>query len=339
MDYPGEKLLIRLWETLAEKGIGSLFAPWQARRMGRAQIDTRRDELLTLAQAEKDAEGIRAGKLTYQDGEVMPASKPERRQLPDGRVEPILDAPALVQEVRRRQLHEEIRKEVNVAKAVAVAEDVLEQDKQEPPDATVNEDWLYSWRDYAGRVSSEELQDLWGRVLAGEVKNPGSYSLRTLEFLKGLSKSEAEIISRVAKFVIGGLIVRNKEEFLKRGGVRFSDLLFLQELGVLSGVESIGLTSEFTSRDQDKYVQYLFAHDKVVILEGDDPGYVVELSVYLVTSIGKEILKLAAFSVDADYLESVAKGLVCEKISVKIADWVQETAETGRYSNARRVDA
>lgn len=53
MDYPGEKLLTRLWETLAEKGIGSLFAPWQARRMGRAQIETRRDELLALAKLRK----------------------------------------------------------------------------------------------------------------------------------------------------------------------------------------------------------------------------------------------------------------------------------------------
>lgn len=339
MDYPGEKLLTRLWETLAEKGIGSLFAPWQARRMGRAQIETRREELLALAQAEKDAEGIRAGQLTYQGGEVIPTSDPEGRHLPDGRIEPVLDASALVLKVRENQLKDEIRKEVNVAKAISRAEEILEYDEQKPPDSSVNEDWLYSWRDYAGKVSSEELQDLWGRVLAGEVKNPGSYSLRTLEFLKGISKSEAEIISRVAKFVIDGLIVRKKEEFLERQGVRFSDLLFLQELGVLSGVESIGLTTKFSSRADDKYLQYLFAQDKVIILEGEDAGHVVQLSVYLVTSIGKEILRLASFSVDSDYLESVAKGLVSDKVSVKVADWIQETANYGRYSNERRIDA
>ena len=36
-------------------------------------------------------------------------------------------------------------------------------------------------------MSSEELQTLWGRTLAGEIKSPGSYSLRTLDFLKNLS--------------------------------------------------------------------------------------------------------------------------------------------------------
>ena len=55
MDLPGEKLVIKLWETLAEKGVGSLLSPWQAGRDGRARIEVRRQEILILAQAEKDA--------------------------------------------------------------------------------------------------------------------------------------------------------------------------------------------------------------------------------------------------------------------------------------------
>ena len=52
MDVPGEKLLIKLWETIADKGIGSLLKPWQMRREGRAAIGVCREELLALAQAE-----------------------------------------------------------------------------------------------------------------------------------------------------------------------------------------------------------------------------------------------------------------------------------------------
>ena len=33
MDYPGEKLLFKLWETLAEKGVGELLVPWQEKRL------------------------------------------------------------------------------------------------------------------------------------------------------------------------------------------------------------------------------------------------------------------------------------------------------------------
>lgn len=72
MDLPGEKLVIKLWETLAEKGIGSLLTPWQVKRDGRARNVVRREELLMLAQAEKDAADVRAGrKQLRSDGSLM----------------------------------------------------------------------------------------------------------------------------------------------------------------------------------------------------------------------------------------------------------------------------
>ncbi len=42
MDLPGEKLLIKMWETLVERGIGGLLTPWQTIREGRAMNEVRR---------------------------------------------------------------------------------------------------------------------------------------------------------------------------------------------------------------------------------------------------------------------------------------------------------
>ena len=50
MEFPGEKLIVKLWETLAEKGIGALLTPWQTVREGRARNEVRRLELLLLVQ-------------------------------------------------------------------------------------------------------------------------------------------------------------------------------------------------------------------------------------------------------------------------------------------------
>ena len=61
MNAPGEQLLIKLWETIADKGIGSLLKPWQKRREGKAEIELKRQELLVLAQTESDANLIRQG--------------------------------------------------------------------------------------------------------------------------------------------------------------------------------------------------------------------------------------------------------------------------------------
>ena len=62
MEFFGEKLVIKLWETLAEKGVGSLLSPWQTIREGKARNNLRREELLMLAQAEVDTADIRAGR-------------------------------------------------------------------------------------------------------------------------------------------------------------------------------------------------------------------------------------------------------------------------------------
>lgn len=61
----GEKLLIKLWETLAKDGVGSLASPWQIKREGKAHAEVRRDEMLTIAQAEVEVEQIKQGKRSY----------------------------------------------------------------------------------------------------------------------------------------------------------------------------------------------------------------------------------------------------------------------------------
>ncbi|MDE2903362.1 MAG: DUF2806 domain-containing protein [Chloroflexota bacterium] len=194
MKAPGEKLLIRLSDTIAS-AFGELLGPWQIRRTARAKADARRDQRLMLAQAARDANDILAGRKSLDVD----------RQLVAG---PGNDAPsatvALATAAQRSLMAQQMRAEVNVARAVLVAEDVLEDDPQEPPGRRVDDDWLHRWRESAGKVSIEELQDLWGRVLAGEIKSPGTFSLRTLEFLKNLSKQEAAEIATLAPFVVDG---------------------------------------------------------------------------------------------------------------------------------------
>lgn len=338
MDYPGEKLLLKMWETLADKGVGALLAPWQEKRMAEAHAEIRRKEILLLAQAEKEVESIKSGSARLQINSDVKLIQHSGKATDDqGRTEPTLDLSKLAEFVANSDFLESIRNEKNIANSILVAEDILSQDIQEPSDKTIDDDWIYSWRDYAGRVSASELQDLWGRILAGEVKQPGTYSMRTLEFLKGLSKSEAELISKAAKFVIGGRIYRNKEGFLEKEGLFFSHLLFLQDIGVLSGVEAVGLNETYKSQAADKFFLPLVVSNKIMLLEHEDKAKTIKAAVYLLTQVGIEVLKLASFQVDEEYLESVAKDYVKQGYKVKVADWVQQTADVGQYFNAKDV--
>jgi hypothetical protein len=52
MEFPGEKLVTRLWETVAEKGIGNIFKPGQILSEGRAHSQVQAERIVMLAQAE-----------------------------------------------------------------------------------------------------------------------------------------------------------------------------------------------------------------------------------------------------------------------------------------------
>ena len=339
MDYPGEKLLIKMWETLAEKGIGSLLAPWQEKRLARARLEIRRKEMLLIAETGKQVELIESGKSIFPTDEnrkLLPADQTNSDQFCR---EPKIDYSDIALKASSIESSEAMRKEVNVAKAIIVAEDILGQEPQEPSDDPVDDDWLYSWREYAGRVSNDELQRLWGKILAGEIKQPGTYSFRTLEFLKGLSKAEAELISTAASFVIENRIYRKKEDFLKKDGLYTSQLLFLQDIGILSGVGAFGLTETYKTTETDRFFRLLLANNKIILLEHEDATKKIKAGVYLLTRIGIEVLRLANFNVNDAYLISVAKDFASQGVQVKVADWIQLTPDEGRYSNAIEIKA
>ncbi|MEC6907757.1 DUF2806 domain-containing protein [Photobacterium piscicola] len=333
MDIPGEKLVIKMWESLIDKGIGGVLQPWQERRVGESRLELKQKELIKLARAEKMADDIRQGKVNFEN--LMLENHLEHQ---NERVEPSINMERLVQDTINTETSERIRKNINVSKSILIAEDILfTETESSSDDEKIDDDWLFNWREYAGRVSSEDLQQLWGKVLAGEIKQPGRYSYRTLSFLKTLSKSDAELITLVAQFVIDGVLMRNHEAIFEKAGVNFSTLMYLQELGILSGVEALGLKSDWKSLDSSKYIKAFVSYNHCVILEHEDMNKIASSSIYLVTSIGKEILSLAQFSAEKEYLESVGKHFVSQGFKVKVADWVQETPVNGRYFNAVEI--
>ena len=337
MQAPGEALLAKFWETIAEKGIGSLFKPWQLRREGRAAIELRREEILMLAQAEADAERIRRGEASY-EGAVRPKLLLSDQTSGGERLEPRLDANALAALCADIQVAEEVRKQVNVTKALLHAEEELESSSdQAPPKESVNDDWLYRWRESASQVSTEELQNLWGRLLAGEVKAPGRYSLRTLEFLRNLNKEEAAAIDRLSQFRVGGAIFREAAEILDNEGVTFGFLLSMQQLGVVAGVEAIGLELTQGSVQADSFIRPLQSNGMVLVAKGPDPSAKLKLPVYQITSIGNQVMSLGTFKANIGYLRRVGEHIKSQGFEVELAKCIDVGPNQIRYFGAERL--
>jgi hypothetical protein len=329
MDYPGEKLVIRLWETVAEKGIGGLLRPWQMKRESRALLESRQQELLVLAQAERDADEIRTGrKRLGNDGRLLSVESAH------GDFDQFLGgehtgdsetlARVLLHVSTERMIADSIRSEVNVAKALLQAEVALENDSEEPPRGTVDEDWLYRWRDCTASVSTEKLQSMWGSLLAGEVKSPGTFSLRTLDFLRNLSCEEATNIERLFQFALNHWVIRGCSHWddrfdgiLAESGLTYGFLLDMQELGVISGVESgTGFRRTLSAEREDKFISALISHTTMLLITHDDPKRELEINGYTITALGRQLEQLAKAESDKQYVRQLGKAIASRGFDV-----------------------
>lgn len=302
MDFPGEKLLTRMWET-AEKGGAGLLRPWQMRRVAKALSEVRRDEVLMLAQAEQEAAAIRSGEMHFDPSKHI-LRLTYRNEFNTDEFD--ASVPPLVATIASAEMADRLRREVNVAKALHHAEASLEGDSSEPPKERPDEDWFFRWRDNASQVSTDELQYLWGRVLAGEVKAPGAFSLRTLDVLKNLSKQEAELINLASQFTIKGVIYK-ADAHLAEKGLTFNELLKLQAIGLVSGVGG-ALTTRLAMKNPALPIRFDAIGSSIICL-GATLERMAVLPCYPLTPIGGEIFQLCQREIDDEYVRLIAKDL------------------------------
>ncbi len=117
----------------------------------------------------------------------------------------------------------------------------------EVPDEDPDHDWTARFFDYAQDVSTQEMQTLWAKVLAGEVERPGSTSLQTLSFLRNLDRDAAQLFAKLCSLslsfvidgteILDGRVVSLKgnaaENSLAEYGLSFGELNRLQEHGLI----------------------------------------------------------------------------------------------------------
>ncbi|VVD30884.1 DUF2806 domain-containing protein [Paraburkholderia dioscoreae] len=321
VQLPGEQLLIRLWTSL-DRGVSGFLKPWQMKREARAQLQSRERETLVIAQAEKDADEIRAGrKKVVQDGASI-RLLPGNAEVVDGRAEPVLDPQSLLTAAADSRAINLLREEINIAKTILKAEGVLRDDPTEPPATFADSDWLYRWRACASQMSSDELQSLFGNVLAGEIKAPGTFSLRTLDFLKNLSREEAEKIQFVCPFI-------TDRRFILMYGVMQTPQVyhdnpefpfFLQELGLLSGLGYMGnVLQRFASDSTAIFHRVLTINDRAIVVRGPDSTAVLELHGFKTTPLGTEALSLCPMPAPPEYVRAVAEHCKTKGFDVSIA--------------------
>ena len=314
-------LLETMWKTCADNAIGGLLKPWQMVRTAKAEANC----LRILAKGERDAQLLLKGDISVSASfDTLGGNAPGAIQ----RIDPELDMSSLGSMVADNYVGEALRKDVNVTKALLHAAGELQKDSSPVPEKKVEADWIRRWRDIVGEVSSEDLQYLWGMLLAGEFKSPGKHSFRTLEIIRNLSTDDAELIAKLANLVTHDFVwCDNKLEQIERIGIDFDDVLYLEEIGILATVNPRELQKRWGNTEGADSFKTTIVGKKIALqVLHPDKDFVINISGLGLTRAGCQIIDLCNVQGDRDYMEELGLRLKEKGCSVWLCD-VKEIGE------------
>lgn len=170
-----------------------------------------------------------------------------------------------------------------------------------------SETWMTRFLKSAADMRDEDVMRLWGKILAGEIKKPGSFSLRTLDILHCLDQRDSEIFVRLAPYVINERYIPKKA---------------LKEIGLgefaIANLENSGL---FITSLLKSYEDNIHANNRNFVLM-EEPGnnarahpYLLE-AVFLTTS-ASELYRIIQLSEEQSWQGiQLLKQAICEKDSI-----------------------
>lgn len=214
-----------------------------------------------------------------------------------------------------------VREQVNVDKvaAVAIEELRLSADCSVSDEKELSDDWLNAFEREARDKSSEEMQLLFGRILAGEIKRPSTFSISTVRAIAQLDSEVAELFVKFCSLAVtlghDGENVDSRiieiettagANGLKKYGLSFFNLILLQEQGLVASNMSTKASYETCIMDgRGRCLPILYAGKNWVLKENGqskDPS-VKNISGVSLTKVGRELAQIVDINPVSEYTE------------------------------------
>ncbi|GCD13077.1 DUF2806 domain-containing protein [Clostridium tagluense] len=295
--------ILKLME-LCECAIGKIYEPTHVVRMAKAHAE----EIKLISAVSRENTDV---PILYSKGDIE--------------IDTTSGQELAIRTQTRLQL-QELQKQQNIESVISHAYEELgteETVSSEPVDT----DWATRLFSIAGEVSNEDLQLLWGKVLSGEVKQPGSYSLRTLDRLRNLSKEEAELFSRIANCVFqygSTFFVHTDKEILKSENIFYADILTLDGAGLVT-TDYLTITIPVTQNTERNIIK--FGSKLLFLKRNNEQVKEIKVSCYALTQAGVEIYSIIDKCFKENYLKDVATKLKEQNISITYNEIIKINAD------------
>ncbi len=213
----------------------------------------------------------------------------------------ISDYEALAKRAGRRIAYQEVAKQENIETIVDAAYDSL-QGAHEVGDGEISREWMHRFIDAAGDISTEELQKIWSKVLAGEVLEPSSFSLRTLECLRNLDVRDANLFEQLCKVVISNRFVINDNELLRKHGMPYAFILHLDESGLLNSSGTISFHKEISAEPE-----LVLDFGDYILMAKSEENRRFTLPEFPLTAAGRELSMIVDSKMDLDLIKDICQ--------------------------------
>lgn len=279
------------------RGTGVLYRPRAIREEAKAEADAK----IYLAQVE--GQGI----------EIVESSKINVEKMKE------LAKSGTATRAEARVKRREFLRQNNIEQTASRAVKYLPEEVSEEP---VDQDWLTRFFNTSMDVSDEKMQEVWARLLAGELEKPGSYSLRAMEVLKNITARDAIIFEKACRFAFENknIIIENRL-FVTLGRRETEPLL---EFGFgneeKNHLASIGLMLEqrsswyIQSSNENAMVKY---QGKSYILTSPHRQFKESFTTWELTEVGAELCRLVQSNPHQEYLDGFVKHCKSKDIEVR----------------------
>ena len=204
------------------------------------------------------------------------------------------------------------------------SDDSTNRGENSSEEKTIGDVWINIFETEARPQSTEDMQLLFGRILAGEIKQPGSYSIRSIRTLVELDQNTAALFKRLCSLCI---VVENPDDryifdarvaslgddaaqnALSKYGLSFDQLNVLNEYGLIISDYNSWHSYNVYRGNEDNLKFLLFQHQRkywnLLPLPEEVKNQQFKLRGVALTRTGRELFRI----IDQEPMEEYTKDL------------------------------
>lgn len=202
-----------------------------------------------------------------------------------------------------------------------------------------NFDWYMRFYEIVGNISDEKVQDMWAHIMAGEINNPHSFSLRTIDVLKNIGKAEAELFSNILSHCVFrgySIFLPNYEEYLEKCGISYSQIMKLSEYDLIYNDATLVVNFSVPKTEE---ILFINGNYVITIYSERENVDTVKIKQFPLTTVGKELATLIEQCLCDDDFISFAKVLARNKnYIIKVHEIVKIEGNSVEYKGANLIE-